>query len=379
MPPESAKAAANPAADAAIRRALEHLKTTQKQSGAWDGGFGEATSITSLAVMAYLAAGHVPGAPGPYRDTVERGVRYVLEHQHADGMLVSNNRGGPMYCHGISTLMLAEVVGMIPDPALAERVQKALSRAVDVIVKSQDVKKGTEHAGGWRYQPNSNDSDISVTGWQVMALRAAKSAGCAVDSTRIDRAVRYLKRCAVKDGGFAYQPRQGPNNPRTGVGILALEICGTHLTPEAVAGSKYLLKHPPQWGSAYFFYEAYYCSQAMFQIGEEASRGLSEKARVDPPRAPATRRELALRRRQRPVRRPQLLHRHGRAGPGRRVWLPADLSALKATMDRDLIPKKSCQSANILRESCVCLGVSGAWIDELAIVQNASDRDHKTQ
>jgi hypothetical protein len=270
-------APANLAIDTSIRRALAHLKTTQKPSGAWDGGFGEATSITSLAVMAYLAAGHVPGAPGPYRDTVERGVRYVLDHQHADGMLVSNNRGGPMYCHGISTLMLAEVVGMIPEPALAGRVQTALSRAVLVIVKSQDVKKGPDHAGGWRYQPNGNDSDLSVTGWQVMALRAAKSAGCAVDSARIDRAVAYLKRCALKDGGFAYQPRQGPNNPRTGVGILALEICGSHLTPEAIAGSKYLLNHPPVWGSPYFFYEAYYCSQAMFQVGEVAFRGYQNK------------------------------------------------------------------------------------------------------
>jgi hypothetical protein len=277
LPPEKTDNPANPAADKAIRRALDHLKTTQKPNGAWDGGFGEATSITSLGVMAYLAAGHVPGAPGPYRDTVERGVRYVLDHQHGDGMLVSNNRGGPMYCHGISTLMLAEVAGMIPDPALADRVQKALSRAVDVIVKSQDVKKGTDHAGGWRYQPNSNDSDISVTGWQVMALRAAKSAGCAIDSTRIDRAVSYLKRCVVKSGGFAYQPRQSPNNPRTGVGTLALEICGSHLTAEALAGSKYLLEHPPQWGSAHFFYEAYYCSQAMFQIGEEAFASYQKK------------------------------------------------------------------------------------------------------
>jgi hypothetical protein len=268
QPPEVAPDRWNPVADAAIRRALQHLKSTQKPGGAWDGGFGEATSITSLAVMAYLAAGHVPGAPGPYRENVDRGVRYVLEHQHPDGMLVSNNRGGPMYCHGISTLMLAEVAGMIPDPDLADRVRKALSRAIDLIVKSQDVKKGIEHAGGWRYQPNSNDSDISVTGWQVMALRAAKSAGCSIDSTRIDRAVAYLKRCAIKEGGFAYQPHQVPNNPRTGVGILALEICGTHHTPEAVAGSKYLLEHPPRWGSAHFFYEAYYCSQAMFQIGE---------------------------------------------------------------------------------------------------------------
>jgi Prenyltransferase and squalene oxidase repeat len=274
---ESTVSPENRAVDAAIRRALAHLKMTQKPSGAWDGGFGEATSITSLAVMAYLAVGHVPGAPGPYRDTLVRGVRYVVDHQHPDGMLVSNTRGGPMYCHGISTLMLAEVVGMIPDPALAARIQTALSRAVLVIIKSQDVHKGPDHAGGWRYQPNSNDSDLSVTGWQVMALRAAKSAGCSVDSARIERAVAYLKRCAVKDGGFAYQPRQGANNPRTGVGILALEICGSHHTPEALAGSKYLLKHPPQWGSAYFFYEAYYCSQAMFQIGPEAFRGYQTK------------------------------------------------------------------------------------------------------
>ena len=103
-----------------------------------------------------------------------------------------------------------------------------------------------------------------------MALRAAKSAGCAVPSENIDRAVAYLKQCAVtRSGGFAYQPGGGPNNPRTGTGILALEICGEHLTPEAVAGAEYLLKHPPQWSSHYFFYEVYYCPQAMFQMGDK--------------------------------------------------------------------------------------------------------------
>ena len=268
-------APANPAVDAAIRRALEHLKATQKPSGAWDsGGFGEATSVTSLAVMAFLSAGHVPGEPGPYREAVERGIRYVLDHQHANGLLVSNTSHGPMYCHGISTLMLAEVVGMTPDPALADRAGATLARAVELIVKAQNVPKGPENAGGWRYQPNSHDSDISVTGWQVMALRAAKAAGCAVDAEAIDRAVAYLKRCAVKDGGgFDYQPgRKAPNNPRTGTGILALEICGAHLTPEAVAGADYLLKHPPQWGGQYFFYEVYYCSQATFQVGDKPFR-----------------------------------------------------------------------------------------------------------
>ncbi len=66
------------AADRAVKRGLEYLKSTQKPDGGWEsGGFGRATSVTSLAVMAYLAAGHVPGEPGPYRETVEKGIRYV--------------------------------------------------------------------------------------------------------------------------------------------------------------------------------------------------------------------------------------------------------------------------------------------------------------
>ncbi len=175
LAPEMARTSANAAADAAIRRGLLHLKTTQKPGGAW-GWRIRRGDLHHVAGGDGLSSGRArSGEQGPYRDTVLRGVRYVLDRQHADGMLVSNTRGGPMYCHGISTLMLAEVAGMVPDPVLAARVQKALAHAVDVIVRAQDVTKGPEHAGGWRYQPNSNDSDISVTGWQLMALRAAKS------------------------------------------------------------------------------------------------------------------------------------------------------------------------------------------------------------
>jgi len=261
---------AAPAEDAAIARALVHLKSAQQPDGAWkSGGFGPATSVTSLAVMAFLAAGHVPGEPGPYRETIERGIRYVLAHQHQSGLLASNTSNGPMYCHGISTLMLAEVTGMTTDPDLAIRARGALARAVALILKAQDLPKSREHAGGWRYQPTSVDSDISVTGWQLMALRASKAAGCEVPSQNIDHAIAYLKRCAVpKGGGFGYQPGGAPNNPRTGTGVLALEICGEHHTREALAGAEYLLKHPPRWSSPYFFYEVYYCPVALFQVGD---------------------------------------------------------------------------------------------------------------
>ena len=59
--------------DAAINRALEYLAKTQKPSGCWESdAYGESTATTSLGVMAFLAAGHVPGE-GPYADNIDRG------------------------------------------------------------------------------------------------------------------------------------------------------------------------------------------------------------------------------------------------------------------------------------------------------------------
>lgn len=274
LPPDAATPA-DPEADRAVRRGLDYLRAAQQPGGAWTLGDGrEATSITSLSVLAFLACGHLPGEPGPYREAIERGVAYVVEHQQPNGLLATNTVNGPMYCHGISTLMLAEVVGLSADESTAAPARAALTRAVEVIVRAQAVRKDPNNAGGWRYQPDSRDSDLSVTGWQVMALRAARDAGCSVPAEAIDAAVAYVKRCAFRDGGFGYQPGGGPNNPRTGTGTLALEICGEHLTPEAIAGAEYLARkdNAPRWSSPYFFYEAYYVPQALFQVGDRYFR-----------------------------------------------------------------------------------------------------------
>ena len=236
--------------------------------------------------MAYLAAGHVPGEPGPYRQSIEKGIRYVLAHQQANGLLVSQSSHGPMYCHGISTLMLAEVAGMTADAELAEshaRCPGARGQADPVGPGTCPRTATTPAAGG--ISRRVDDSDISVTGWQLMALAPPRPPAARFPPASIDRAVDYLKRCAVKQGGgFGYQPGGGANNPRTGTGILALEICGEHLTPQAVAGAEYLLKHPPQWSSSYFFYEVYYCPIAMFQMGDKYFLAYNAKLVADPAR-----------------------------------------------------------------------------------------------
>ena len=175
----------NQEVDAAIARALNFLDGQQLPEGAWrTDAWGESTAITSLAVMSFLAAGHVPGE-GPYGRDISRGILWVVAQQQPNGMLVHKTRThGPMYSHGICTLMLAEVAGMMdgPDAAL---VRRALEDGIRLILESQAVSKNVRHAGGWRYQVNSRDSDLSVTGWQVLAMRAAKDIGCDVPPKRL--------------------------------------------------------------------------------------------------------------------------------------------------------------------------------------------------
>jgi hypothetical protein len=257
--------------DAAIDRGLDFLQRTQGTDGSWRSGRADRNAaITGLAVMAFLSAGHVPGE-GPYGDTIVKGVRWVLASQRANGLLVSDNAGGhEMYHHGICTLMLAEVAGMIPDPLLAEEVRRKLERAVAVILRAQ--RKAGAHRGGWRYRIEGSDSDISVTGWQVMALRAAKDLGCDVPPECIDEAVAYIKRCRDPGtGGFRYMTSGPVTVPCTGTSILALELCGKdlHGVPELLRAGAYLLKNPPLWGrQSHFWYQIYYCAQATFQLGD---------------------------------------------------------------------------------------------------------------
>ncbi len=284
------------AVDDAIDRGLEFLRTAQNKDGSWgnpagnpwQGGFGRPgqpaqpaqsagdLAITSLAVMAFLSAGHVPGE-GHYGAAVERGVEWVLDQQQPDGKLVPRNMGTEMYHHGVCTLMLAEVVGMTKQDT-AGRLRSALEKAVKVILAGQrkgDARAFNSAAGGWRYSvltngPFGGDADLSVTGWQLMALRAAKNVGCDVPADRIQAAVGYVLRSfEPRSGGFCYQPGGGVTVPCTGVGVLCLELSGKeyHLCDQALKGGAHLLKNPLRAGEGHFFYGVYYVSQAMFQLG----------------------------------------------------------------------------------------------------------------
>ena len=119
-------------------------------------------------------------------------------------------------------------------------IRKRLQKAVDLILRAQAVKKSSpKHEGGWRYNPDSTDSDLSVVSWQLIALRAAKGAGLDIPKEAIDKAVAYVKRCYHKDrkdqtkGYFCYQAGDGTMRFGSAAGgFLTLQICGEYEAPE---------------------------------------------------------------------------------------------------------------------------------------------------
>jgi hypothetical protein len=256
--------------DQSIERALEFLANVQDRTdGAWRARGSKSPAITGLAVMAFLSAGHVPGE-GRYGAAIERGIREVLKYQQPNG-LIAIEGGQEMYHHGICTLMLAEVAGMTDGP-LNDEIRAALERAIAVILRAQ--RKGTGFdRGGWRYRvAHTGGSDISVTGWQILALRAAKNLGCDVPTDAIEQAIEFIRRCYKEsNGGYRYTPRDEVTVPCTGTSILALELCGKelHRCPEVLKAGDSLLRQEnlPSWGTNHYFYGIYYGSQATFQLG----------------------------------------------------------------------------------------------------------------
>jgi hypothetical protein len=254
-----------------VDRGLAWLAREQDASGSWAPASGgmRSTAITGLCAMAFMARGHVPGQ-GPYGEHLNRAVDYVIAQQRDGGILADRGQTSPMYDHGISTIMLCEAYGML-DEKRQDAARTAISRAVRVILNAQDVRKtNAKMQGGWRYTPTSEDSDISVTGWQLMALRAAANVGANIPPEAIRQGIAYIRNCANDDGGFGYMTRQDgvSTHARTGTGVLALFLLGEEDDPLIKSGASYLITRPRALlESAHHFYTLYYCAQAAWQLG----------------------------------------------------------------------------------------------------------------
>jgi hypothetical protein len=244
---------------AATDKGLDWLEQKQVKQGAMAGSWSANNAMNALSILAFLSSGHVPGR-GKYAGGVEGGVltrakKYLLKTGRQDGYISSSS----MYEHGLSTLALAELYGMDPDPELEDKLRKA----VDLIVRCQSP------AGGWRYNPVPNDQDLSVSVMQIVGLRAANNAGIPVPQKTLENAVKYVQNCSPPDGpGFAYSGA-GAGPQTTPAGILSLQLLGHPNDKRIPRSLDYLATLKPDWPGPvqYFYYHHYYAIQAMYQAG----------------------------------------------------------------------------------------------------------------
>ena len=248
--------------DDSIEAGLAYLDSVQLPNGAYPGKFGDTGAISALAGMAFLAKGYTPESE-KYGETIRKDIDYVLSVVNpADGYFGNKFQGQGMYVHSICTLFLSEVSGMV-DP---ERQAKF------VLLDAQNIRKNERDNGGWRYTPRSNDSDMSCSGWCLMALRSASLNGGQVPKESIEKAVEYVrKQRNPGEGSFVYQGGgNGSGRTLTGAGILYLELCGRHNDEMSLKAARYLMrvyKELPSDGNR--SYGMYYAAQGLFQLGGE--------------------------------------------------------------------------------------------------------------
>ncbi len=257
--------------DKSIDAGLAYLAGVQRPDGSFPGEHGQGGAISALAGMAFLAKGYVPGEDA-YGVCLDKSVDYILGVADANGFFGAKQEGnGKMYAHSICTLFLSEVSGMV-DAERQKRLDALLPKAVKILLDAQNIKKGERDTGGWRYQRTSNDSDMSCSGWALMALRSCRLNGGRVPSDAIERAVAYVKRHHdPAQGTFVYQ--KGGDSyavTLTGAGILCLELCGRHNDPDTLRAARYLMRvYRELENQDRAFYGMYYTAQGLFQIGGE--------------------------------------------------------------------------------------------------------------
>ena len=265
------------AVDEALQRATQYLVAQQDDTGAIHNKLRNETAMSALATLALGSLGHQPSDTTPEGQTMKKAIQFVLsaERQEADGYF-GRKDGSRMYGHGITTLMLSEMLGMGADAQMDESIRTQCRKGIDLILRAQRIQKNDSNRGGWRYSPDAGDSDMSVTVWQTMALRSARNAGLDVPKEAIDEAVRYIKRCYQPEderrtneprlGGFGYQGR-GRELSTTSEGLLALMVCGDYNSDEVLGASERLLRDGIKPGERWFFYTTYYYAQGMYQRG----------------------------------------------------------------------------------------------------------------
>ncbi|MFH0945687.1 MAG: prenyltransferase/squalene oxidase repeat-containing protein [Planctomycetota bacterium] len=290
--------------DQALRRGIAWLVEHQNEDGSWTApvGFklnqayqaeeksGPHVAVTAFAALALLSRSGQLDDQG--QAALKRAGEFLIGC--ADPLSGYISRGGTrMYGHALATLFFAEAKGRL---ALAKSGE-ALERAVQFLVKTQNEQ------GGWRYEPFSPDTDLSVTACVLQALGAARQRGVRVSQETFDQASDLLEKLYVtkeepayfmlddeyyflQSGSFRYQDQENSRSSfaLTAAGLAAERACGKELSERAatpiVLDESYrrLAKHTSHY---FYWYSQFHGVQALCRAGGEPWQRFQERSRAD--------------------------------------------------------------------------------------------------
>lgn len=252
----------NKQTQSAVEAGLAFLAKVQQSDGHWssaadgqfeDGGAGPADlAVTGLALLAFEGAGYTE-INGKYQKNVQKAVAWLRQQQSHDGAWT---HGGVMYGHGICSMAMSEAYGMAGERSLARDAAQA---GIDYIAKVQGPTGGFGYGGP--------GTDMSVSGWQIFAVKSAKVAGLKISESTIEKMKQYLESMLDPSTGVTgYSQRGAGSSAMTAAGLCCRVFLGQNSPEEAVMQkiADVVATTGPQVGSEYYLY---YGTLGMFQMG----------------------------------------------------------------------------------------------------------------
>jgi hypothetical protein len=223
------------------------------------------TGITGLALLAFLANGNI-WEQGEYADHVDRGLKWLISQQAANGSLSgAAGTNDAVYCHAMATCALTEAYALRSSDSAGEWLREPVLRALQYTLQGRTADRG------WRYVKEEANGDMSIFGWQVMSLTNAELGGIPIPSDVRQDLVKFLtQRSAGRQRGLAgYRLNDQPSPAMTAEALFCKQKLGmSRDNPASTEAVNYLLRYPPHRTQLNYYYW-YYATLALREYGGE--------------------------------------------------------------------------------------------------------------